>query len=82
MSKSSSEFLKISIEAKKVIQKTEKALAKHIRLVKKGKHITSIVATIERLKGSLREEDAAAVNEWLARLNGLTEGFAKRALKR
>lgn len=82
MNKNSSEFQKLSTEAQKVIQKTEKGLAKHMRLIKKTEGITSIVATIERLKWSLRDQDAETVQKWLKRLDQLTRGFTERAVQR
>jgi len=78
----SSEFSHVAVSAKEIIRKTEKALRKHIRLIKNLEHITAIVATLERLKSSLREKDIAAMRRWIKRLDQLTQGFAQRALKR
>ena len=80
MSDNSSEFTLLSVQSKKIIQKTEKALRRHIRLIKKRERITTVVATLEKLKGSLRDEDIVAVRKYIKRLDQLTKGFAQRAL--
>ena len=61
-----------------VIQKTERALKKHLSLIKKRERIASIVATIERLRGDLRNKDSKLISEHLKKLNELTKGFVER----
>ena len=69
------------LEAQEVIRVCEKALVKHIQLVKKRKHVSSIVATLERLKNDMRSDNPEAIYEHIAKLNQLTRGFAGHALK-
>ena len=76
-----SEFSLADAAAKIVILKTEKALQKHIRLIKNRKRMTTVVATLERLKSSLRERDVAGMRQWIRQLDQLTQGFAERAVK-
>jgi hypothetical protein len=61
-----------------VIRSTEKALRKHLSLVKKRERISSIVATVERLRWDIREKDSAKIREHLEKLNSLTKGFSER----
>ena len=69
------------IEAEQVIRATQKALKKHIGLIKKREHIPSIVAMIERLRADMRGKDAALIYEHINILNQLTRGFAGHVLK-
>ena len=69
------------LEAQEIIRACEKALKKHIQLIKKRKHVSSIVATLERLKDDTRGDDPQAIYEHIAKLNQLTRGFAGHALK-
>ena len=69
------------IEAQEIIRACEKALKKHIQLIKKRRHVASIVATLERLKVDMRGDDPAMIYEHIAKLNQLTRGFAGHALK-
>ena len=69
------------LEARGIIRVCEKALKKHIQLIKKKRHVTSIVAALERLKDELHGDDPEAIYEHVAKLNELTHGFAGHALK-
>ncbi len=75
------EISQARLEAAEVIRASEKALKKHIGLIKKKEHIASIVAMIERLRADLRGGDAETIYDHIARLNDLTKGFAGHALK-
>ena len=68
--------------ARWVIQATEKALKKHIGLIKKRERIQSIVAMMERLRGDIRKGDVRLIRRHLKKMNELTKGFAKRTLRR
>mgnify|MGYP003393358004 CR=1 FL=1 len=69
-------------QALEMISVTKKGLHKHIRLVKNPKRLASIVATVEMLRGDVREGNAAALREHMARLQKLTQGFAGHRLIR
>ena len=69
-------------DAKDVIRATEKALKKHLSLVKKREHISSIVAIIEQLRGDMRGSDAGLIRGHISKLNELTKGFVIRTLYR
>ena len=75
------EIAQARIEGREVIRASEKALKKHLGLIKKRKHISSIVAMIERLRADIRGNDPQIVYEHIARLNDLTQGFAEHVLK-
>lgn len=64
------------------IRATEKALKKHLSLVKKRERIPSIVATVERLRWDIREKDIEKIEEHLKKLNDLTKGFSGRVLQK
>ncbi len=65
-----------------VIRATQKALKKHLSLVKKREKIPSIVATIERLRWDIREKDSEKIEEHLKKLNDLTKGFSGRIVRK
>lgn len=69
------------LEAKEVIRASEKALKKHLGLIKKKEHISSIVAMIERLRADVLGNDPEPIYEHITKLNDLTKGFAGHALK-
>ncbi len=75
------ELAKVKKDAERIIQAVEKALKKHIRLIKKRERISSIVAMIERLRGDIRSGDAKGILGHIRKLNELTKGFAGRSLK-
>ena len=75
------EILQARVEAQEIIRASEKALKKHINLIKKREHISSVVAMIERLRADIRGSDPEIVYEHIAKLNDLTKGFAGHALK-
>ena len=75
------EIIQARIEAVEVIRVSQKALKKHISLIKKKEHISHIVATIERLRADVRGEDVQIIYEHIAKLNDLTRGFAGHVLK-
>jgi hypothetical protein len=75
------EIIQARIEAKEVIRVSEKALKKHISLIKKRQHVASVVAMIERLRADVRGDDPGILYEHIAKLNELTRGFAGHALK-
>lgn len=77
---SKKELAAAKAEAEKVIRATEKALKKHISLIKKRERIMSIVAMIERLRGDLRGEDVGMIHRHIQKLNEWTKGFAERAI--
>ena len=68
-------------DAEKVLRDTEKALKKHLGLVKKRERITSVVAMLERIRGDIALRDEKACQEHLKRLNELTQGFVQFSLK-
>ena len=76
------DLTKAKKDARRIIQATEKALKKHIGLVKKRERISSVVATLERLRGDLKAGDAKTIWEHIKKLNVLTRGFARRSLKK
>ncbi len=69
------------LEAREVIRFSEKALKKHISLIKKRRHIASIVATIEELRADVRGNNPGMIYDHIAKLNQLTQGFAGHVLK-
>ena len=75
------EIAQARIEGRAVIRASEKALKKHLGLIKKRKHIASVVAMIERLRADIRGDDPEVVYVHIARLNDLTQGFAGHVLK-
>ncbi len=75
------EIVQARLEAGEVIRASEKALKKHISLIKKKEHIASIVAMIERLRADIRGNDPPRIYEHIAKLNDLTQGFAGHVLK-
>ncbi len=75
------EIIQARVEAEQVIRASEKALKKHINLIKKKEHIASIVAMIERLRADLQGDDVRMIYEHIAKLNDLTQGFAGHVLK-
>ena len=75
---SESEEKQLIKKTEAVIRATEKALKKHLSLVKKRERIPSIVATIERLRWDMRENNAEKIREHLEKLNQLTKGFSER----
>ncbi|GEM_PF-4971661 len=75
------EIIQARIEAEEVIRASEKALKKHMGLIKKKEHIASVVATIERLRADVSGDDPQIIYEHIAKLNELTRGFAGHALK-
>ena len=75
-------ILEASADARVVIAALEKALKKHISLVKKRERVASIVAYIERLRGDLASNDVVAIRKTVAKLNELTSGFVKHMLKK
>ena len=75
------EIIQARVEAVEVIRASEKALKKHINLIKKREHIASIVAMIERLREDIRGNDPRMIYEHIAKLNDLTKGFAGHVLK-
>ena len=74
-------IIQARLEAQEIIRACEKALKKHIQLIKKRKHVASIVATLERLKSDMLSDDTSVIYERIERLNQLTRGFAGHALK-
>ena len=64
------------------IKATQKALKKHVGLIKRREKIASIVAMIERLRADIQAKDAKATRRHLKKLNELTKGFAAYAIKR
>lgn len=76
------DLTKAKEDARRIIQSAEKALKKHIRLIKKRERVSSVVAMIERLRGDLGKSDAKTIWEHIKKLNALTQGFARRALKK
>ena len=73
---------KLIAKTEAVIRATEKALKKHLGLVKKKEHISSIVATIERLRWDIREKDFEKIHQHLQKLNDLTKGFSERVARK
>ncbi len=76
-----SDIVQARIEAREVILASEKALKKHISLIKKKDHLSSVVAMIERLRADISGTDPRIIYEHIAKLNELTQGFAGHALK-
>jgi len=76
------EWLEVKAEAEAAVRAVEKALKKHVGLVKKRRRITSIVAMIEKLRGDLWKQDLAAARRHLKEFNELTSGFVGRVLSR
>ena len=72
------DLLQAKNEALAAIRVTERALKKHIGLIKKRERISTIVATIEQLRGDIRSEDAKVIRERVQKLNVLTQGFVER----
>ena len=75
------EITQARLEAIEVIRVSELALKKHIRLIKKREHISSIVALIERLRGDIKQGDPKVIYGHIEELNNLTGGFAAHAIK-
>ncbi len=75
------EIVQARIEATEVIQASEKALKKHINLIKKKDHVASVVEMIERLRSDILGDDPRIIYEHIAKLNELTQGFAGHVLK-
>lgn len=75
------EIIQARLEAGEVVRASEKALKKHINLIKKKEHMASIVATIECLRADVRGNDPQMIYDHIAKLNDLTKGFAGHALK-
>ena len=75
------EIIQARIEAEEIIRVSEKALKKHISLIKKKEHMASVVAMIERLRADVSGNDPQMIYEHIAKLNDLTQGFAGHALK-
>lgn len=73
---------KLKMEIRKAIAATQKALKKHISLIKKREKITSIVALLEVLRGDLTSQDTKAARKHLTKLNDLTKGFVERAIRK
>lgn len=74
--------VKLRSEIRKAIAATQKALKKHIGLIKKREKITSIVALLEVLRGDLASQDMKAAREHLKKMNELTKGFVERAIRK
>lgn len=66
--------------ARKVLQATEKALKRHIGLIKKREKITSVVATLEELRADIRDGSLKTLRRHMVKLNRLTAGFADHVL--
>lgn len=69
-------------QARAALAATERALKKHVNLIKDKPRVASVVATMERLRGHLFSGNDDAVRADVKRLNSLTRGFARRAMKK
>ncbi|HXV18886.1 MAG TPA: hypothetical protein VD883_02280 [Candidatus Omnitrophota bacterium] len=74
--------VKLRTQIRRAIAATQKALKKHIGLIKKRERITSIVALLEILRGDLTSQDMKAARQHLKKLNELTKGFVERAIQK
>jgi hypothetical protein len=72
------ELVEAKAQARAVIEATERALKKHIGLIKKRQRIATIVAMIERLRGEIRGDDLKTIRGHIRKLNELTQGFVDR----